>query len=316
MDKIAERVVWQSYAAKLKALTRALNFLADDSRTADIASVLRVPGTQNYKYDPPRPVTLLQASDQYIEQSAMLQAIDLAHGRLCPAVATKATPVNEHANGNGEKTERFPPDLERLASALATLDPDCDDPTWKFKRIAPIAMAAYLYPELSDALKKLVRSWSRGELRGAPSKAWTTPGQSNGLTGAEVFDSVWQRFYNDKDNGKRTSLGTIYFEAKEAGWVYTRTARQSDADEFEQCETTVEYADHESAGTTQPAIQSKSKPKSVAKAEAGVYTSAALDGMQQQFGLINFVGKLFLFDRFSLTSRTVKGNIEFDALES
>jgi len=43
----AER--WKSYASKLKDLTHHHGLLADDSRTADIASVLRVPGTHNFK---------------------------------------------------------------------------------------------------------------------------------------------------------------------------------------------------------------------------------------------------------------------------
>lgn len=48
----AER--WKSYADKLKALTHHHGLLADDTRTTDIASVLRVPGTHNFK-DPSKP---------------------------------------------------------------------------------------------------------------------------------------------------------------------------------------------------------------------------------------------------------------------
>lgn len=40
---------WKAQAAKLKALTHHYGLLADDSRTADMASVLRVPGTFNFK---------------------------------------------------------------------------------------------------------------------------------------------------------------------------------------------------------------------------------------------------------------------------
>jgi hypothetical protein len=52
LDASLEKAVWQEYAKKLKAITEALGFLADPARTADIASVLRIPGTLNYKYDP------------------------------------------------------------------------------------------------------------------------------------------------------------------------------------------------------------------------------------------------------------------------
>ena len=54
-----EREQWQATARQLKALTKAHGFLADDSRTADIASVLRVPGTKNFKTNPPKEVVLL-----------------------------------------------------------------------------------------------------------------------------------------------------------------------------------------------------------------------------------------------------------------
>jgi hypothetical protein len=63
---VVVRDEWLSYAWKLKALNKACGFLADDSRTADIASVLRIPGTLNHKFTPPRPVTLEYASDDYI----------------------------------------------------------------------------------------------------------------------------------------------------------------------------------------------------------------------------------------------------------
>jgi hypothetical protein len=82
LDGVIARELWQSYARKLKELTKACGFLADDSRTADIASVLRVPGTLNHKYTPPRPVVLKYASDEFIECSVMLDAIDAAHDRL------------------------------------------------------------------------------------------------------------------------------------------------------------------------------------------------------------------------------------------
>ncbi len=50
---------WEVQAAKLKALTHHYGLLADDSRTNDIASVLRVPGTFNFKKpESPKPVKL------------------------------------------------------------------------------------------------------------------------------------------------------------------------------------------------------------------------------------------------------------------
>lgn len=75
---------WPTNAKKLKALTKNLGFLADDTRTADITSVLRVPGTLNFKYEPPRAVELVSASSEFIPTATMLRAIDVAYLRLCP----------------------------------------------------------------------------------------------------------------------------------------------------------------------------------------------------------------------------------------
>lgn len=53
---------WLPVAEKLKALTKAQGFKADQTRTADAASVLRVPGTNNYKGKDPKPVSFFGVS--------------------------------------------------------------------------------------------------------------------------------------------------------------------------------------------------------------------------------------------------------------
>ena len=50
---------WRPYAAGLKALLISNNIKCDTGLTTDCARLLRVPGTMNYKYDPPRPVRIL-----------------------------------------------------------------------------------------------------------------------------------------------------------------------------------------------------------------------------------------------------------------
>jgi len=52
LDRHIESGVWKEHAVKLKELTHHLSFKADDSRTSDIASVLRIPGTKNHKSTP------------------------------------------------------------------------------------------------------------------------------------------------------------------------------------------------------------------------------------------------------------------------
>jgi hypothetical protein len=53
---------WLPVAERLKALCKAQGFACDRNVTADAARVLRVPGTHNYKDNPPREVTIFNAS--------------------------------------------------------------------------------------------------------------------------------------------------------------------------------------------------------------------------------------------------------------
>lgn len=231
-DALLGRAQWQEYAGKFKALMKACGLLADPSRTADIASVLRVPGTLNFKYSPPRPVTLLSAKEGHIELTVMLDAIDaamvtfaveadtLAALAVSAPVALALIPGAPVLIPLQVDLDHEPPNLLRLASALKVLTPDCDEKTWKMYRLGPLAYEARYYPELHDALYKLARDWSSGELGGISSVKWITPG-CNGLTGKQSFDHVWRRFLTDTYTGKRVSLGSIYWHAKEQGWCYT-----------------------------------------------------------------------------------------------
>jgi len=276
VDGVISRETWQSYARKLKDLAKTCEFLADDSRTADIASVLRVPGTLNHKYSPHRPVVLKHASAELIEQSVMLDAIAGAHTRLCsaksPGQSSNATTA-ANPTGNADAPKYGPPDLEKLSAALATLDPDCDEATWKLKRLAPLAIAARNHPELATALYELARSWSSGELSGKASKAWTTPGRTNGFTGEQVFDQVWKRFLQDTYTGKHATLGTIYHDAKEAGWI--------DPEDF------------------QPIPDKPTSSKRVESAGG----PDPLASIQRQFALINLNGRLWVLDGACLDAK-------------
>jgi hypothetical protein len=233
LTSFLSRQEWQELARKLKGLTQALGLRSDPSRTADIASVLRIPGTLNHKYDPPRPVLLLHASPRLIEKKEMLNAIDRAHEQHCipPATTSHASPQSD--SSHGAATPNYgPPNIPKLLLALTALDPDCDDETWKLRRLAPLAGAAREYPDFHDELRELARLWSCGDLVGIPSKAWVTPG-GNGKTGAEVFDVEWKRFLTADYAGRRITIATIYYDAKAAGW----DARMAGEDEFQRVET-------------------------------------------------------------------------------
>lgn len=226
MDALVSKEDWRDHAMKLKVLAAKVGFLADPSRTADIASLLRVPGTSNHKYDPARPVVLVRSSATRIPVTVMLQGIDAAWAKRCGAVAATAKPhqgttCGADTDGHSEK-DHGPFDMAQIKSALKVLEPDCDEATWKFHRVAVLAREALQHPEHADSLKSLAREWSSGQLRGKPAQAWTTPGQSNGKTGEQVFDEVWQRFFNPSYTGKTATLGTVFYHAREAGWSYAK----------------------------------------------------------------------------------------------
>ena len=220
LDDFLEREAWQAYAKKLKAVMKAVGFLADPTRTADIASILRVPGTLNFKYEPPPQVSLLESSEQYIDAKTMCAAINTAYAKFCPPTAPKPVKpyiASAHTTGTVSKFVG-PHNTERLTSALASIDPDCDEPTWAMKVIGALAQSTIDHPELHDELYLLAKLWSSGDLVGVPSKAWTTTG-NKGRCGAEVYDEKWKRLVNSRYTGTPTRLGTIFHLAKQAGWI-------------------------------------------------------------------------------------------------
>jgi uncharacterized protein (DUF927 family) len=59
LDRVITRAEWRPVAERLKGLCEEHGFEADASRTADNASILRVPETFNFKQDPPLDVQIL-----------------------------------------------------------------------------------------------------------------------------------------------------------------------------------------------------------------------------------------------------------------
>lgn len=59
LDEPVSRETWLPVAERLKALCKEHNLLADPVVTADSARILRVPGTNNYKDNQPKPVELV-----------------------------------------------------------------------------------------------------------------------------------------------------------------------------------------------------------------------------------------------------------------
>lgn len=276
-DSFVSREQWQAYATKLKALTHALNFLADDSRTADIASVLRVPGTLNYKYDPPRPVELVQATDQYIEQASMLQAIDLAHGRLCPVIQ-KVAPLstinvgsNQSSHDGMSSTGGHVFTNAEISALLEQLDPDMEYGEW-----TKVGMAVHHETEGSEDGLAIYDAWSS---RGSKYK------------GAGEVRIKWRSLKSDRENCY--NIGTIInmVKAKSADW---RAVCSEAADPFEICETTV-ISGHQSTVRQLPVLQPTvgERAETVVPSSAPVENTVVVDADKQ-------VVPVNPFDQYSL----------------
>ena len=232
-DSFVEKDQWQEFAKKFKALTLQHGLLADPTRTADIASVMRVPGTLNHKYSPPKPVELIHFDETLIDTQEFLTQIDKA---LDVDVQTQVVVEdsvdnepqanitniddNDYPDAVMEEQPDYELDMDRLTSALTVLPPECTAYVWKFHRIAALANTAKQYPALAEDLFKLACDWSSGKLAGKPAVKWTQPSSTTGKAGKDIIFSVWKRFMKDSSTGKKTSAGTIYFHAHEAGWTY------------------------------------------------------------------------------------------------
>lgn len=217
LDKQIKRENWQEAAKKLKALTQHVSLKADHSRTADIASLLRIPATLNYKYNPAKPVEVLTETGKQIDVDTMMVAIESAYQRLCTSqvVQLPVTKVETVSKGL---------ELERIKSALSVLNPDCSEAEWKLKRLAPLAMLAREHPAQADKIKLTAMAWSRGDFQDKPSRKWETKG-INGQSGEELFEVLWQRFLSPSYSGEPVTVATIIHDAKSKGWLDSNLAK-------------------------------------------------------------------------------------------
>ena len=230
LDGKVDRETWQAYARKLKALNKMLAFLADDSRTSDIASVLRIPGTLNYKYTPPRPVTILRATDNFINRDAFLSAIDSAYESLCSAsvVSRLVCPPSIKSVGgtdkasNDQKEVNLLPYLrlteeQRTAHLLLLLviirhiDADSEHDDW-----VHVGMALHYETAGSSDGYALFDNWSRDGRK---------------YKGMKETRAKWRSFRSIP--GKGYKLGTLFLMAEEAG--VSREMILSGVDQFEIC---------------------------------------------------------------------------------
>lgn len=183
------REEWQRLARKLKALTAIHGLLADPSRTADIASVLRVPGTMNWKDTAnPKNVTTKRLTAPVVF-SEFAAALD----RAMPDAVTSA------ANAFAAAIEKRPPppetteEIALAKSMLAAIPADCDRETWR-NVVWAVMATGWTYAE------DLAREWS--------------------MTAPDAFDEgAFQKVVGSYKPGGGIGFGSLFHIAKQHGWV-------------------------------------------------------------------------------------------------
>lgn len=193
LDEFLDRETWQQLARKLKAITNVQGFRADDTRTADIASVLRLPETLNLKYQPPRPVMIRSLSEQYVNTTVMKTAIESSHEKYCAAVASEESSVSGNQNHHEPSN-----DLDRLRTLVLRLDADMEYGDW-----TKVIMAIHHETTGSEEGFSLANVWSSS---------------GNKYCGMAAMRTKW----NSLDVNRSTSynLGTIINMLKGLGIDY------------------------------------------------------------------------------------------------
>lgn len=161
-DKVLLPDVWAGYASGLRALTQKHDLLCDAGCTTDVARVLRIPGTLNYKTDPPKPVKLLYLAESDYDFSTVLAALPT----LAPVAALATSTVNSAFDLSkfpkrftAEKVESLSLGLEHedvpldvaplivssgcgfIREAFATGGKDYDQPQWNLTTLAATFLA-------------------------------------------------------------------------------------------------------------------------------------------------------------------------------
>lgn len=282
LDAFVDPVTWQAYATKFKSLTTVLKFLVDGCRTADIASVLRIPGTLNYKYSPPRPVTLMHASGEYISRTVMLDALEDAHNRLCDAVPTSLAPVSN--NGDEDRRRVTPAGIQAL---LSYIDPDIEYLRWV------------------QVLMAIFHETGGGEQGLEIADAWSAKGKK--YKGRAEIKAKWASFKSART--RPITIATVCQMVTDKGHDWMSVIAEAE-DPFETCETTVEHrrAVAPEDGEKGNGVEAGSQPAN--KNRKGAYFSEALAGVQRQFALLNMNGKFCVFDQIALEQTTDKGTAQ------
>jgi hypothetical protein len=207
VQQMLDRETWERHARGLKNLCRQHDLHVDQSRTADISSVLRTPGTHNRKYGTVREVSVdpdfLELGPYAIEQfKVFADHADAPWPRVEDVARPKFDPNGIFKSGNmpdlthlaakclGGIEDDYPPFSGELIAvkceqvrALRDRKGDLPEPLW----YAGLGVLAFC--EDGD---KLGHEWSSGDARYTPRETQERLDRAQTLTGA----TTCQRFHD------------------------------------------------------------------------------------------------------------------------
>jgi hypothetical protein len=200
---------WLPVAFKFKALAKdgRAPLLADPSRTADIASVLRPVGTGNWKPSRAGAVVTLKYVSDPMDFADFQSAVETAHAQMLADRPPSAKDAAPPYDGPG-----LP--LEQLGDALSHIDPDIERDAWW-------GLLAAIADEYGEAGREVARDWSAGSLRNEPAALY-----DEAVFEYQFSDAVSRTAYG----GRRKTMGSVVMMARDGGWIDPRTAQPTASD--------------------------------------------------------------------------------------
>lgn len=210
---------WRRLATSLKRAAADLGLHADPSRTSDVASLMRVPGSDNVKGGGRLPVSVLHWGE--VGTCAQLEGALAAYAapQLMPSLTIEVRPAYFDTVPMESLFSLSATDLSRLESALMDIPPANlrDRDMWRKAALLPLTAEAVMYPESDAALRELFHKAS-----GQPGAWEGSKGHEGGYSRA-ANDRAWARAVADarsrwaKGQGI-IGVGTLFHVAAEHGW--------------------------------------------------------------------------------------------------
>lgn len=206
---------WLKAAKQLKTICKHFSFLADETRTSDIASILRFVGTNNRK-DPEKlkSVKLKHNSTKLLNADSLIKAIEVAYQGISdnpeqlPA-NTSLFPVEQLGVKNQTKPYLYSDENRlELLEVSRTAYPNGVSNYTEFELLG-----------LSLASLVVVDGWPEPIARDILDDICSKPANANRDKNNQLWNGFIATTREKHQRGERiTGVGTIFYQAKENGW--------------------------------------------------------------------------------------------------